>query len=94
MYGKNQKEHQRYKNGNKTRDRKGEVLFIDASELGYMKDRRNREFADADIQKIADTYHAWKRRGEPACSPDPSYSPHDPGRGEPVCSPLWNDILG
>ncbi|MEP0854247.1 MULTISPECIES: N-6 DNA methylase [Cyanophyceae] len=25
----------RYKNGNKNRDRKGEVLFIDASELGY-----------------------------------------------------------
>ncbi|MEM9009486.1 MAG: N-6 DNA methylase, partial [Cyanobacteria bacterium P01_F01_bin.86] len=50
----------RYKNGNKNRDRKGEVLFIDASELGYMVNRRNRTFDDEDIQTIADTYHQWK----------------------------------
>lgn len=42
----------RYKNGNKNRNRKGEVLFIDASELGYMVNRRNRAFDDADIEKI------------------------------------------
>uniref|UniRef100_B8HN07 site-specific DNA-methyltransferase (adenine-specific) n=1 Tax=Cyanothece sp. (strain PCC 7425 / ATCC 29141) TaxID=395961 RepID=B8HN07_CYAP4 len=53
----------RYKNGNKNRDRKGEVLFIDASELGYMVNRRNRAFAEEDIQKIAGTYHEWKRDG-------------------------------
>ena len=53
----------RYKNGNKNRDRKGEVLFIDASELGYMVNRRNRAFDDGDIQKIAGTYHEWKRDG-------------------------------
>ena len=52
----------RYKNGNKNRDRKGEVLFIDASELGYMVNRRNRAFAEEDIQKIAGTYHQWKRK--------------------------------
>lgn len=50
----------RYKNGNKNRDRKGEVLFIDASELGYMVNRRNRAFDDEDVQTIADTYHQWK----------------------------------
>jgi type I restriction enzyme M protein len=50
----------RYKNGNKTRERKGELLFIDASEYGFMVNRRNREFTDDDIQKIADTYHVWK----------------------------------
>lgn len=50
----------RYKNGNKNRNRKGEVLFIDASELGYMVNRRNRSFAEADIEKIAGTYHQWK----------------------------------
>ncbi|NEO86099.1 MAG: SAM-dependent DNA methyltransferase [Spirulina sp. SIO3F2] len=44
------------------RNRKGEVLFIDASELGYMVNRRNRAFAEADIQKIAGTYHDWKRK--------------------------------
>ncbi|MEM7770823.1 MAG: class I SAM-dependent DNA methyltransferase [Cyanobacteria bacterium P01_A01_bin.37] len=51
----------RYKNGNKNRNRKGEVLFIDASDLGYMVNRRNRAFAEADIQKIAGTYREWKR---------------------------------
>ncbi len=40
--------------------RKGEVLFIDASELGYMVNRRLREFEEEDIQKVADTYHNWK----------------------------------
>ncbi|WP_299491658.1 class I SAM-dependent DNA methyltransferase [Acaryochloris sp. IP29b_bin.137] len=58
----------RYKNGNKNRDRKGEVLFIDASELGYMVNRRNRAFAEEDIQKIAGTYHAWKRLPSPSPS--------------------------
>jgi len=32
----------RYKNGNKNRNRKNEVLFMDASDMGYMIDRRNR----------------------------------------------------
>ncbi|MEG4455877.1 N-6 DNA methylase [Microcoleus sp. N9_A1] len=53
----------RSKNGNKNRDRKEEVLFIDASELGAMVNRRNRAFDDDDIQKIAGTYHEWKRDG-------------------------------
>lgn len=45
------------------RDRKGEVLFIDARKMGTMVDRTRRELTEVDIQKIADTYHAW--RGEP-----------------------------
>ena len=44
----------------KQKKRKGEVLFIDARELGFMADRTRREFADADIAQIADTYHAWR----------------------------------
>jgi type I restriction enzyme M protein len=44
------------------RDRKGEILFIDARKLGYMEDRVHRNFSDEDIQKISDTYHSW--RGE------------------------------
>ena len=44
------------------RERKGEVLFIDASELGYMKDRTHREFTDEDIKKISSTYHEWKKK--------------------------------
>ncbi|MBY8095591.1 type I restriction-modification system subunit M [Vibrio fluvialis] len=48
------------KSGRKLRDRKGEVLFIDARNLGYMKDRVVRDFTQDDIQKVADLYHAWK----------------------------------
>ncbi|MDF4474083.1 class I SAM-dependent DNA methyltransferase [Vibrio parahaemolyticus] len=48
------------KSGRKLRDRKGEVLFIDTRNLGYMKDRVLRDFTRDDIQKVADLYHAWK----------------------------------
>ena len=44
------------------RDRRGEVLFIDARKLGRMVDRTRREFSDDAIAGIADAYHAW--RGE------------------------------
>ncbi len=43
------------------RDRRSQVLFIDARNLGYMKDRVLRDFKDEDTKKIADTFHAWKR---------------------------------
>ncbi|EPU7920117.1 type I restriction-modification system subunit M [Vibrio parahaemolyticus] len=52
------------KSGRKLRDRKGEVLFIDARNLGYMKDRVLRDFTQDDIQKVADLYHAWKTGDE------------------------------
>ena len=42
------------------RDRRGEVLFIDARKLGRMVDRTHRELTDEDIARIADTYHAWR----------------------------------
>ena len=46
---------------NKTkRDRRGQLLFIDARQLGYMKDRVLRDFTVDDIQKVADTLHAWQ----------------------------------
>ncbi|GEM76159.1 type I restriction-modification system subunit M [Vibrio sagamiensis] len=48
------------KAGRNLRDRKGEVLLIDARNLGYMKDRVLRDFTRDDIQKVADLYHAWK----------------------------------
>jgi len=44
------------------RDRKGETLFIDAREMGTMIDRVHKELTDKDVEKIAQTYHAW--RGE------------------------------
>lgn len=45
----------------KNRDRKGEVLFIDARQVGYMKDRVLRDFTADDIEKISGTFKAWKR---------------------------------
>ncbi len=48
--------------GKGLRDRRKQVLFIDARKLGVMVDRTRRELTDADIQKIANAYHAW--RGE------------------------------
>lgn len=41
-----------------------EVLFIDASNLGRMEDRTHRVFEEADVQRIADTFHAWKKGGD------------------------------
>lgn len=43
------------------RDRAGETLFIDARNMGYMKDRVLRDFSADDIREIADTFDAWKR---------------------------------
>jgi type I restriction enzyme M protein len=45
------------------RDRRGETLFVDARKLGSMTDRTHRELTDADIARVAGTYHAW--RGDP-----------------------------
>ncbi len=46
------------------RDRRGEILFIDARKMGYMEDRTHKALdPEKDIQYIADCYHAW--RGEP-----------------------------
>jgi type I restriction enzyme M protein len=47
------------KNG-RFRDRRGEVLFIDARKMGRMVDRTHRELTDEDIARIAGTYHAWR----------------------------------
>jgi type I restriction enzyme M protein len=41
-------------------DRTGEVLFIDARELGYMIDRAQRALSEEDIVQIGDTYHTWR----------------------------------
>jgi len=49
------------------RDRKGEILFIDARNMGTMVTRTLRELSDEEIAKIADTYNAW--RGEPDLEP-------------------------
>jgi type I restriction enzyme M protein len=50
----------RNKDDGKSRNRKGETLFIDARKMGTLTDRVHRDMTEADIAKIADTYHAWK----------------------------------
>ena len=47
----------------KWRDRRGEVLFIDARKLGGLVDRTRRELEESEVVRIANTYHSW--RGEP-----------------------------
>ena len=47
----------------KFRDRRGEILFIDARKLGSMVDRTHRELRDEDISHITNTYHAWRSKG-------------------------------
>jgi len=42
------------------RDRRGETLFLDARKLGTLVDRTHRELTEADLAKIAGTYHAWR----------------------------------
>jgi type I restriction enzyme M protein len=48
------------KNNGRCRDRRKQTLFIDARKLGTLIDRVHRELTDADIAKIASTYHAWR----------------------------------
>ena len=42
------------------RDRRRETLFIDARKMGTLIDRVHRELTEADIEKIAGTYHSWQ----------------------------------
>jgi type I restriction enzyme M protein len=42
------------------RERTNEILFIDTSKMGTMESRKLRVFTDEDIQKVTDTYHAWR----------------------------------
>ena len=50
------------KSANGHRDRRGEILFIDARDLGYMVDRVRREFRDEDVEMIAGAYHRWRNK--------------------------------
>jgi type I restriction enzyme M protein len=44
--------------------RKGQILFIDARNMGRLINRRTRELSADDINKIAQTYHRWKAMPE------------------------------
>jgi type I restriction enzyme M protein len=42
------------------RDRRGEVLFVDARSMGQRISRTQIELGDEELQLIVDTYHAWR----------------------------------
>ena len=44
----------------KNKKQKGKTVFIDARKMGYMVDRKHRDFTDDDIKKIADTFTAFQ----------------------------------
>jgi len=41
-------------------DRRGQALFIDARNMGVMVDRTERVLTDAEIARIAGTFHVWR----------------------------------
>ncbi len=40
------------------------VLFIDARNLGFLINRRTKDFTDEDIAKITETYHHWHNKND------------------------------
>ncbi|KRF00591.1 restriction endonuclease subunit M [Frateuria sp. Soil773] len=68
------------------RDRRGEVLFIDARKLGRLEGRVFRVFDDKDIEQIADTVHRWRAPMKPAKRGRRTSKRHDDG--------LYADIPG
>jgi type I restriction enzyme M protein len=47
------------------KERPGEILFIDARNLGHLVNRRNRELSEEDIGRIAMTFHSWRLSPSP-----------------------------
>ena len=75
----------RSKSGKKgERDHRGETLFVDARKIGVLIDRRHRDLVDADIVKIAGTYHAWKS----------TLNPITAIRESPLQNPEYVDVAG
>jgi len=50
----------RNKQSSSERDRRGQVLFIDARQMGQKISRTQIEFTDEEIRQIVGTYHAWR----------------------------------
>lgn len=50
----------RNRSNGKFRNRSGEILFIDARNMGELINRRTRTLTSEDIATISDTYHNWR----------------------------------
>ena len=44
----------------KNKNQKGKTLFIDARKMGFMINRKHRDFTEEDINKLADTFTAFQ----------------------------------
>lgn len=77
----------RSKSAKPFRDRRGETLFIDARKLGTLIDRTHRELTEAEMIRIAQTYHAW-------CGSryEPKMKKSDTNKG--IALPQYADVPG
>jgi type I restriction enzyme M protein len=84
----------RDKRNSRFRDRRGELLFVDARQLGTMTDRVHCELTDGDIARIADTYHAW--RGDVGANPRVCPDGHGANRADRADTEVrpYEDIPG
>ena len=80
--------------GRKLRDRKGEVLFIDARNLGYMKDRVLRDFTQEDLNQVTKTFHNWQTVGWGEERTPTNSTASDANVGVPNVTPTYENILG
>ncbi|QQS33988.1 MAG: SAM-dependent DNA methyltransferase [Acidobacteriota bacterium] len=69
--------------------RKGQILFIDARNHGFLINRKNRDLAEEDIKQIAGTYHNWRNQPSLALPHGESSAPLPQGE---VGEGLYKDI--
>src|SRR6056297_1577032 len=55
----------RNRTNGKFRNRSGEILFIDARNMGHLINRRTKVLSEEDIDEIAETYHNWRNAPQP-----------------------------
>ncbi len=55
------------------RDRRGEILFLDARRMGEKISRTQIELTDEEIARLASTYHRWRGTEEPAYEDEPGF---------------------
>jgi len=77
--------------GKQLRDRNGEILFIDARNLGYMKDRVLRDFTQDDLNNVTETFHNWQSVG---WSEERTPTNADQNVGVPNVTPTYENIPG
>ena len=63
----------REKGSSGERDRRGELLFIDARQMGRKITRTQIEMTDEEVERIAETYHAWRGTSKSEYTNEPGY---------------------